>query len=354
VSAPRRYAKFAATLALFAVASCSPDRTAVTEAPLGDASSSAQAALDVRVSLASNVEGNAPVIATVSVTNISNTTVDISEDALPSEDMETAQFLVLRDGSAVAFDAPHIKRGPTAPAVVVHIGAGETLRYDIELSRAYDFSRSGGYSVEFDTRGSTSRSSALRSSRARVDLTGRTTLRVDPNAAALTSSLSYVKCSDSQQSQLVQALIQAETYSQQAKGYLNGGVSDRYTWWFGPSSSSNVNTVRNNFNAITDAFANKAITIDCGCKKQYYAYVYSNQPYRIYVCRAFWSAPLAGTDSRGGTLIHEMSHFTVVAGTEDWAYGQSAAHDLALTNPLRAIDNADSHEYFAENTPARR
>ncbi|HEV8631557.1 MAG TPA: M35 family metallo-endopeptidase, partial [Thermoanaerobaculia bacterium] len=49
---------------------------------------------------------------------------------------------------------------------------------------------------------------------------------------------------------------------------------------------------------------------------------------------------------------HETSHFTVVAGTDDWAYGQSACKSLALSNPTNAVDNADSHEYFAENTPA--
>jgi peptidyl-Lys metalloendopeptidase len=47
-----------------------------------------------------------------------------------------------------------------------------------------------------------------------------------------------------------------------------------------------------------------------------------------------------------------MTHFNVVAGTDDWAYGQSAAASLATSNPARAVDNADSHEYFAENTPA--
>jgi peptidyl-Lys metalloendopeptidase len=93
------------------------------------------------------------------------------------------------------------------------------------------------------------------------------------------------------------------------------------------------------------------VTVDCGCREDYYAYVYPNQPYKIYVCNAFWSAPMTGTDSKGGTLVHEMSHFTVVAGTGDWAYGHEAAAALAVGNPERAIDNADSHEYFGENTP---
>ena len=69
--------------------------------------------------------------------------------------------------------------------------------------------------------------------------------------------------------------------------------------------------------------------------------------------KAFWTAPITGTDSRGGTLLHEMSHFTVVAGTDDWAYGQTAAGALAGSDPARAVDNADSHEYFGENSPNR-
>ncbi len=47
-----------------------------------------------------------------------------------------------------------------------------------------------------------------------------------------------------------------------------------------------------------------------------------------------------------------MSHFNVVAGTDDWAYGQTACKSLATRAPKKAIDNADSHEYFAENTPS--
>ncbi|MFC0050092.1 M35 family metallo-endopeptidase [Rheinheimera tilapiae] len=31
----------------------------------------------------------------------------------------------------------------------------------------------------------------------------------------------------------------------------------------------------------------------------------------------------------------------------------SAAKSLALSNPTQAVKNADSHEYFAENTPAQ-
>ncbi|WP_431523393.1 M35 family metallo-endopeptidase [Mesorhizobium captivum] len=33
------------------------------------------------------------------------------------------------------------------------------------------------------------------------------------------------------------------------------------------------------------------------------------------------------------------------------AYGHNASKSLAAENPPRATNNADSHEYFAENSP---
>ena len=71
----------------------------------------------------------------------------------------------------------------------------------------------------------------------------------------------------------------------------------------------------------------------------------------IYLCGAFWNAPATGTDSKAGTLVHEASHFTVNGGTQDYAYGQAECKSLAINNPDEAIFNADSHEYFTENTP---
>ena len=46
-----------------------------------------------------------------------------------------------------------------------------------------------------------------------------------------------------------------------------------------------------------------------------------------------------------------MSHFTIVADTDDHAYGASACSNLANTDPNKAINNADNHEYMAENDP---
>ncbi len=46
-----------------------------------------------------------------------------------------------------------------------------------------------------------------------------------------------------------------------------------------------------------------------------------------------------------------MTHFITTANTDDYAYGQTNCIDLAENYPERAVNNADSHEYAAENPP---
>ena len=77
-------------------------------------------------------------------------------------------------------------------------------------------------------------------------------------------------------------------------------------------------------------------------------------PYKVYLCSAFWSSPTTGTDSKAGTLVHESSHFTIMGGTQDYAYGQTNCKNLAKSKPAQAVMNADSHEYFVENNPVLR
>ena len=127
----------------------------------------------------------------------------------------------------------------------------------------------------------------------------------------------------------------------------------RYATWFGALDAARGAQVSTNFGAIRDAFDNKPVKIDCDCDEPYFAYVYPARPYTVWVCKAFWAAAVTGTDSRGGTLVHELSHFDVVAATDDVVYGQAGAAELARSAPERAIRNADSHEYFGENSPVQ-
>jgi len=143
-----------------------------------------------------------------------------------------------------------------------------------------------------------------------------------------------------------------------ALGMLNStavGVrpkSDRYTHWFGEYSVSRYDKAVGHFEKIALAIANETISFECVDNDSYYAYVFPSKPYEISICNKFWNAPLTETDSQSGTIVHEISHFVVVADTIDWKYGQEACESLAVTNPEDALENADSYEFFAENHPA--
>ncbi|HEX2572858.1 MAG TPA: M35 family metallo-endopeptidase, partial [Polyangia bacterium] len=174
-------------------------------------------------------------------------------------------------------------------------------------------------------------------------------------ATGVAAALSTTNCTSTRASAISTAISSATTYASNATSYLTNttpGNTARYKTWFGSYTSTGWSTARTHFTNIRNAFQTQNVVVDCSCTDTgTYAYVYPTQPYKIYVCGAFWSAPNTGTDSRAGTLVHEMSHFNVVASTDDWAYGQTAAKNLAISNPTRALDNADSHEYFAENNP---
>ena len=315
-------------------------------------------------------------------TNNGSTPVRMVNWFLPDGELDGDMFLLSRDGAPVSYFGPLVKRAEPGAQDMITLAPGESVSRTVDLASAYDLSRSGTYSIQYGVTSSHLFAPASRSLRsiATRELTVQDDSELLSNeivtwvdgrkspafeamlarasegvvASQNSSTISYTgRCSATQQSTIVSAVGAASSMANGAVSYLNAtpSATQRYTTWFGTFSSANWGTVKGHFVNVKDALDNKPLTVDCQCKKSYYAYVFPNQPYKIYVCRAFWTAPLTGTDSQGGTLIHELTHFTVVAATDDFAYGQTAAKQLAITDPAKARFNADSHEYFAENTP---
>jgi peptidyl-Lys metalloendopeptidase len=288
-------------------------------------------------------------------------------------EIEEPLFDIRRDGAKVAYLGARYKRpAPTAADYyLLEPGASRSAR--VELSSLYDMSVTGDYTIRYATRSLTlftphatgrgtvaQQMGELKSPPLTIFIDARlprgASAQDVPAAQAKGGSgagLSFNKCSASQQGALTTALAAGRAMADDGDEYLSARklLGPRYGEWFGASDPARLATARANYAAIKEAFASKPVALDCGCNKPYFAYVYPAKPYVIYVCKAFWTAPMTGTDSKGGTLVHEMSHFTVVAGTDDWVYGQQGAASLAISDPAKAVDNADSHEYFGENTP---
>jgi len=323
----------------------------------------------------------------VTFTNTSGSPQYVLKSHTPFEGVSAPVFEVTRDGQPVRYMGKIVKRAAPTAADYYLLKPGASYTVKVELSSLYDMATTGDYAVTYHaaspqlfadgglgahvtaasaggTQDGGKKAGELQSDTASMWIDGtrprgsreETKSLAEMQAASgmvTAASLSTTSCSSSQQSTIASALSAAQTYANNADAYMaKTTMGSRYTKWFGAVNSTRVATIKSHFANIKSTLASKPINVNCGCTDTSYAYVYPSQPYTIYVCKAFWSAPLTGTDSKAGTLIHETSHFTVVAGTDDWAYGQSAAASLATSNPSKAVDNADSHEYFSENNPA--
>ncbi|CEL60424.1 peptidyl-Lys metalloendopeptidase [Rhizoctonia solani AG-1 IB] len=248
------------------------------------------------------------------------------------------------------------------------LAPGQSIEIDHDLAGVYNFTQSGEGAYNFgatnvfnyvDATGELKTIEAS-SNTHQFKLAGKLAVPHGYTNSISRRAVTYTGCTSTQQSQISTAATSSNTYVANANSYLAGISSGttRYTTWFGAFASSRYNTVVSHYKNIgTDATSSN---YDCtACKSEpgidyssTFAYVNPGSPGKIYLCGAFWSAPNTGTDSRAGTIVHENSHFTVNGGTDDHVYGQSSAKSLAKSNPAQAIDNADNHEYFAENTPA--
>lgn len=339
---------------------------------LGVANASA-AGIEVALDTAAKDAGSGKI--DYQLVNNSATTIHVLRWQTPVDGVSADLFRVVRDGEEVAYTGMMVKRVAPRAEDYIELKPGEGISAEVDLSAYYDMRSGGRFEVSYTRDASDVVREAALATKGGVD-TGvaafdlaRGTVEVHVDAAAspldmsidalgpspLAATNSFVSCSNTRQTQLATARNSSVTYANNSKSYLTAGtLGSRYTWWFGSYTSARYSTVRSHFTNIASALSSQPYTFNCSCTDSgTYAYVYPTQPYKVWLCGAFWAAPNTGTDSRAGTLVHETSHFNVVAGTDDWAYGQTAAHNLATSNPTKAVDNADNHEYFAENTPAR-
>jgi peptidyl-Lys metalloendopeptidase len=176
-------------------------------------------------------------------------------------------------------------------------------------------------------------------------------------------AVQYRNCDKAQIAYADAAVLGAQVAAR-AAGAAVGDNAD-YLRWFGRYSAANAEAVRASLKAVDRALGRVDLTLVCpetgedGCAFDVYANVFPDRPFVVNLCAAFFGQPtLAGvvptssafeTGTREGTIIHEVSHFIIVAGTDDHCYGRSDCEDMAKESPALAIENADTFQYFAED-----
>lgn len=173
----------------------------------------------------------------------------------------------------------------------------------------------------------------------------------------------YPGCSKSQSISVRTAIADAKALAVVAAASVREGP--HYERWFGKFSPAFSEDVRRNFKSIVRGIRTGAVTARCdpvgvgACERETYAFVYDDKPYVIHICPHYFTLPKmsdldpdeeeSNNGTRAGTIIHEISHFLVVAGTEDECYTRFRCAGMARRSAMRAVNNADSYQYFAED-----
>ncbi len=217
----------------------------------------------------------------------------------------------------------HYKRSAPTSRDYKTFHPGEAVDVVVDLRSGYQIDYAGEYS--FSVSESYSRGvSNLEDQTRRFSLSDNRTIKFKRTPVVQ-------NCNASRRAELDLSLVAAEKIARIARDDLRRTPialrpqARRYTEWFGEYKEARWNTVQENFNRIFSAVSSQVITFICDDSSTAFAYVYPNRPYDIFLGQAFWSAPRNGVDSKSGTIIHELSHFEVLGGTDDVVYGQSGS-----------------------------
>jgi len=313
------------------------------------------------VSFAQNKQSASSGIVTIKITNTSDTAVKVLKWNTPLEKTLSANIFHIQNAKTVIpYIGRLIKRMKPSDDDYIIFEAGEERTLDIALPKYYKMTTKGEYKVTYNATFKLQTSSNKKASKkALKTVATHTTITFTPSqkksAPAQKQPANFNQCNQSQIDILNAAHDEAIIISKNAYDTISAATpntwGERYNTWFGKPDATRQSTVTSNFNKIYTALDTENIIFDCNCTDSHIAHVFPSQPYKVYLCTSFWSLNPTGTDSHAGTVVHELAHFTVIAGTDDHAYGHTNAKKLAISNPALAVANSDNHEYFAENTP---
>ncbi len=330
--------------------------------------------LTVSISTDKELKVGEDIVCKVTIANSHDKDLRLLKRNTPLDDVTAPIYEVTRNGKPLLYEGLLFKRLPPTDEEYVSIPAKSSISSPVDLSVMYGFKTAGIYSVKMSAMlqyfvGTTANSSSqlISSNTAVFNLedtglqpivtiaetlrrnsssTPQMTLRATVGAAKAPYFAGAWSSSDKSSS----TTAYNAAYSILSTCYTSVSSNPNlYTKWFGYRYSGYVDTVKGVFLSIKKAMESTSYILNYlgpKCKGNIVAYTYHGST-TLYLCAGYFSAPTTGSDSKMGTIVHEMSH--AVAYTEDYKYGPSDCQALAKNYPDMAINNADNYEYFAES-----
>jgi peptidyl-Lys metalloendopeptidase len=328
--------------------------------------------LEAKLQVNETISSGKPVIVNYSLKNGTEDDLYVLKWYTPFEGIAGEIFLVEMNGEPVQYQGILAKRAAPNEDEYILLKPGESTQTEVDISQSYNLNKPGNYAIQYlspsvsDVATSEKRLAKsqkdlgpieISSSPVELEILGpEASSKIDTSNQLEAKAPVYANCSDSQENIISSSDAAATLSTAFAYSHLNNLTADQrktdadYKTWYGAYDDGRYTKVLNNWNTINNTFTNQAVTYNCSqasCQNSWYAYVYPGGALEVFLCPQFWNAPDTGTDTKFGTIIHEVSH--EVAGTKDHAYGVSNCKNLASNDPVKAVENADCYEYFAES-----
>ena len=154
-------------------------------------------------------------------------------------------------------------------------------------------------------------------------------------------SIQVYGLTDDQRREFTQVLDTVEYYLDFAIKAVDRDTTLFRTWFHRGNEGNAKVTLRNIRNIVKTKTYSRDTSNNCDGSKAKIPIAYI--PYRsdtIYLCSAFFTEPLVGTNSRVHSLVHELAHFVIPDQGEDF-YGEDEAKLFArtATGALRSPEN---------------
>jgi len=286
-------------------------------------------------------------VLTFIVQNTQSSVISVLKYGTPLENtLWTSAFIITdMNGTEVTYVGKMARRVWPAPAEsFAELLPGDVVSGSVDLAEHYDFPAPGRYTVVFEAT-----EQFLNIKPVVVDVSGSSILHASLHRQKRYTVTNCGDASGTKYKNIAHAMSISMAAAQKSVSCLQANsCGSVYTTWFGAQTPARLSAVTNKFAKIVTAFSGSWIAYCDGpeCTPNVYAYVFPSDARRnIYSCSLFYNNKNA--IELVNTPVHEMSHFSTVAGTKDIVYGEAKCKSLASSNPDQAITNADNLGYFA-------
>lgn len=249
---------------------------------------------------------------------------------------------------------------------------GQAMSKHINIARAYEWPSDGDYylRVKQPREGTiypdimdtmikiTLKNVASHQHRAAAQQAKRTALAVSMHAPttamASPGKLKYEGCSSKKQREIYKWHADARSHVTSAQACTTSSCTSLVRTWFGNIDQRELAySVTSQFDEMSKRMDNSIYVCDNAamrriCSGGYtYAFVYPvDQLQKIHLCDFTFKVRDYGEKVQ--TVMHELSHFNAIGGTNDEVYGEERSQELARISPSKAVKTADNVGYFGK------